>query len=99
VLGVPPPFVVGFNRIADHSAPYNYDRHVPLAFYGAPFAPGLYRTPSEPVDMSVTLASLLGINAPTHAVGRVLTEALRDRHHAQRAPAPASKPAGAKPSR
>jgi hypothetical protein len=24
----------------------------------------------------VTLASLLGINAPTHAIGRVLTEAL-----------------------
>jgi hypothetical protein len=95
VLGVPPPFVVGFNRIADHSAPYNYDRHVPLAFYGAPFAPGLYRTPSEPVDMSVTLASLLGINAPTHAVGRVLTEALRDQRFAQRPTAPA----GAKPSR
>ncbi|HEX4487816.1 MAG TPA: hypothetical protein VH088_16190, partial [Terriglobales bacterium] len=30
----------------------------------------------EPVDMAATLASLLGINAPTHAIGRVLTEAL-----------------------
>jgi hypothetical protein len=28
------------------------------------------------VDLAATLASLLGINAPTHAVGRVLTEAL-----------------------
>ena len=29
--------------------------------------------------MAATLASLLGINAPTHAVGRVLTEALAGR--------------------
>jgi hypothetical protein len=99
VLGVPPPFVVGFNRIADHSAPYSYDRHVPLAFYGTPFVPGIYRTSSEPVDMAVTLASLLGINAPTHAVGRVLTEALRDQRSAQRSPAPTSAPTRARPSR
>jgi hypothetical protein len=30
------------------------------------------------VDWSVTLASLLGINKPSHAVGRVLTEAIKD---------------------
>jgi hypothetical protein len=30
--------------------------------------------------MVATLASLLGINAPTHAVGRVLTEALAPSH-------------------
>jgi hypothetical protein len=28
------------------------------------------------VDLVVTLASLLGINQPSHAAGRVLTEAL-----------------------
>ena len=25
-----------------HFSPYSYDRHVPLGFYGAPFAPGIY---------------------------------------------------------
>jgi len=60
----------------DHATPYTYDTHVPLAIYGVPFQPGTYRTRAEPVDLVVTLASLLGINAPTHAVGRVLTEAL-----------------------
>jgi hypothetical protein len=35
--------------------------------------------------MAVTFASLLGINAPTHAVGRVLTEALAPPHHAENA--------------
>jgi hypothetical protein len=76
VLGVPVPFDVGSSAGTDHASPYTYDTHVPLAFYGLPFVPGTYRTHAEPVDMAVTLASLLGINAPTHAVGRVLTEAL-----------------------
>jgi hypothetical protein len=49
---------------------------VPLAFYGAAFHPSVYHTHCEPVDMAVTFASLLGINAPSSAVGRVLVEAL-----------------------
>ncbi len=76
VMGVPDIYTVGSASGTDHASPYNYDTHVPLAFYGLPFQPGTYRTSSEPVDMVATLASLLGINAPTHAVGRVLTESL-----------------------
>ncbi len=76
VLGIPVPFNVGSLVGTDHASPYTYDTHVPLAFYGLPFVPGTYRAHAEPVDMAVTFASLLGINAPTHAVGRVLTEAL-----------------------
>lgn len=76
VVGVPPPFTVGVTEGTDHASPYTYDTHVPLAFYGIPFQPGTYRGHSEPVDLAVTLASLLGINSPTHAIGRVLTEAL-----------------------
>jgi len=76
VIGVPPPFTVGVEHGTDHGTPYTYDTHVPLAFYGLAFQPGTYRSVVEPVDLAVTFASLLGINAPTHAVGRVLTEAL-----------------------
>jgi len=76
VLGVPEPYTVGGAHGTDHASPYTYDTHVPLAFYGLPFRAGTYRTHAEPTDMAVTLASLLGINAPTHAGGRVLTEAL-----------------------
>ncbi len=76
VMGVPQPYTVGGSKGTDHASPYTYDTHVPLAFYGLPFRAGTYRTHAEPVDLAVTLASLLGINAPTHAVGRVLTEAL-----------------------
>jgi hypothetical protein len=80
VMGVPEIYTVGSARGTDHASPYNYDTHVPLAFYGLPFQPGTYRTHAEPVDLAVTLASLLGINAPTHAVGRVLTEAIAPPH-------------------
>ena len=100
VMGIPEPYNVGETKGTDHASPYTYDTHVPLAFYGMPFQPGTYRTHAEPVDMAATLASLLGINAPTHAVGRVLTEALASRKSsdqnstAPNSPAPAPAPVG-----
>jgi len=60
-----------------HFSPWSYDRHVPLAFYGAPFQPGTYRGRVEPVDLAATFASLLGVNQPSASVGRVLTESLK----------------------
>ena len=89
VLGLPVPYMIGGSGGTDHGAPYTYDTHVPLAFYGLPFQPGTYRTHSEPVDMVATLTSLLGINATTHAAGRVLTEALAPAHHAENSVPPA----------
>src|SRR5882724_895727 len=85
VMVTPPPFVLGDVTGTDHGSPYTYDTHVPLAFYGIPFQPGTYRSAAQPVDLAVTLASLLGINAPTHAVGRVLTEALAPAHRGESA--------------
>ncbi|HEY0786303.1 MAG TPA: alkaline phosphatase family protein, partial [Acidobacteriaceae bacterium] len=60
-----------------HYSPYSYDRHVPLGFFGAPFAPGLYRGRVQPVDLAATFASLLGINQPSASIGQVLNQALR----------------------
>jgi predicted AlkP superfamily pyrophosphatase or phosphodiesterase len=60
-----------------HFSPWSYDRHVPLGFYGADFVPGYYRQQVAPVDIAATLASLLGVNAPSASVGHVLTFALR----------------------
>jgi arylsulfatase A-like enzyme len=85
VLGVPQPYTIGPAKGTDHASPYTYDTHVPLAFYGLPFRTGTYRTHAEPIDLAATLASLLGINAPTHSEGRVLTEALTPPHHAEEA--------------
>lgn len=91
VMGLPAPFQVGITKGTDHATPFSYDTHVPLAFYGLVFQPGTYRTHAEPVDLAVTLASLLGINAPAKATGRVLTEALQPPYHL--APPPAAQPA------
>jgi arylsulfatase A-like enzyme len=60
-----------------HFSPWSYDRHVPLAFYGAPFQPGTYRGRVEPVDLAATFASLLSINQPSASVGKVLTQSLK----------------------
>ena len=88
VMGVPDIYTVGPGKGTDHTSPYNYDTHVPLAFYGLPFQAGTYRTSVEPIDLAATLASLLGINAPTHSVGRVLTEALAPPRHFSSAGSP-----------
>jgi predicted AlkP superfamily pyrophosphatase or phosphodiesterase len=97
VIGIPSPFHVGSAKGTDHATPFSYDTHVPLAFYGLAFQPGTYRTHAEPVDLAVTLASLLGINAPAQATGRVLTEALQPPRHsaAPSATQSAITPAGA----
>lgn len=60
-----------------HYSPYSYDRHVPLAFYGTPFAPGTYLQRTAPVDIAATFAALLRVNQPSACVGRVVTEALK----------------------
>jgi len=86
VMAVPSPFQVGTKGGTDHATLFSYDTHVPLAFYGLVFQPGVYRTHAEPVDLAATLASLLGINAPTQAIGRVLTEAIQPPRRAGETP-------------
>jgi hypothetical protein len=61
----------------NHFSPWDCDRHVALALYGAPFVPGEYHERVATVDLAVTFASLAGVNRPSAAVGRVLTEALK----------------------
>lgn len=77
VMGIPKPFQVAIMNGTDHATPFSYDTHVPLALFGLAFQPGVYRTHVEPVDLAVTLASLLGVNVPARATGRVLTEAIQ----------------------
>jgi hypothetical protein len=60
-----------------HFSANSYDRHVPLELYGAAFIPGTYHGVVAPVDIAATFASLLRINRPSAAVGRVLTEAMK----------------------
>jgi hypothetical protein len=85
VMGVAKPFSYSASSKspADHGAPYSYDQHVPLAFYGPVFKPGIYRDQVEPIDLAPTLAVMLGINRPTNSSGRVLTEAIAAKTRAE----------------
>jgi predicted AlkP superfamily pyrophosphatase or phosphodiesterase len=75
-----------------HFSPYSYDRHVPLAFFGSAFVPGIYHDRVAPVDIASTFASLLRVNQPSAAVGRVLTMAIKPETPAA-SPTRSSKPA------
>lgn len=61
---------------ATHGSPYSYDTHVPLIIMGRGLAPGRYAQAATPADLAPTLASVLRIQAPSNATGRVLIEAL-----------------------
>lgn len=65
-----------FGSGTTHFSPYSYDRHVPLAFYGSVFTPGVFRGRVQPVDLAATLAALLNVNQPSASIGHVLSQAV-----------------------
>ena len=78
VMLVPGPYQMEYltSIRTTHFSPWSYDRHVPLGLFGADFIPGYYREQVAPVDIAPTFAAILGVNAPSASVGRVLTEVL-----------------------
>ena len=60
---------------ATHGSPYTYDTHVPLIIMGQGFTPGRYTQEATPADIAPTLAAVLGVQAPSNSVGRILIEA------------------------
>ncbi|MBI5837647.1 MAG: alkaline phosphatase family protein [Candidatus Eisenbacteria bacterium] len=68
-----PGFVMTYARSGSrHGAPYAYDNHVPLVFYGAGVRPGRHAEPVSPADVAPTLGSRLNIGAPAQAEGHAL---------------------------
>jgi predicted AlkP superfamily pyrophosphatase or phosphodiesterase len=55
-----------------HGTPYDYDRHVPLIFYGAGIKAGLDTQRAASVDVAPTLSELLGTAPPADIDGRSL---------------------------
>jgi predicted AlkP superfamily pyrophosphatase or phosphodiesterase len=55
-----------------HGTPYDYDRHVPLIFYGEGIKPGLDTLRAASVDITPTLSELLGTAPPADIDGRSL---------------------------
>lgn len=59
-----------------HGSPYDYDKHVPLIFWGGGVRAGTYSRPVEIADLAPTLSALLGISAPAGNEGHALPEVL-----------------------
>jgi predicted AlkP superfamily pyrophosphatase or phosphodiesterase len=60
-----------------HGTPYGYDTHVPVIFWGPGIKPGSYSESITANDIAPTLASILQVEPPSGAIGRILTEILQ----------------------
>jgi len=60
-------------RETRHGAPYGYDNHVPLVFYGPGVRAADHSEPVSPADLAPTLGARLGIGAPAQAEGHALS--------------------------
>jgi predicted AlkP superfamily pyrophosphatase or phosphodiesterase len=58
---------------AGHGSPYDYDRRVPIVFYGTSIPAQERPLPVDTVDIAPTLAHVLGFTPPTPVDGRCLT--------------------------
>ena len=57
-----------------HGSPYDYDRHVPLVFFGMGVRPGVYDVPVSTIDLAPTLAKTAGVAPLPEATGKVLEQ-------------------------
>jgi hypothetical protein len=57
-----------------HGSPHEYDRAVPIVFYGPGVVPGRVPGPAATVDIGPTLAGLIGLAPPDGLDGRDLLE-------------------------
>lgn len=62
----------------NHGSLHPYDQRVPVLLYGAGIQPGTRNDNASPADLSVTVASMIGVTLPSPD-GRVLTTALKKR--------------------
>ena len=73
---VPEPYWLFEAKGTSHGTPWNYDSHVPVIFLGPWFKAGKYNERAAVNDIAPTLSTLLEIEVPSGANGRVLNEAL-----------------------
>jgi predicted AlkP superfamily pyrophosphatase or phosphodiesterase len=68
----------GLTVASTHGSPWRYDTFVPIMFAGAGIEPRRVSRPVTPYDVAPTLANLLGVKAPSRAIGNPLTEVVRE---------------------
>jgi predicted AlkP superfamily pyrophosphatase or phosphodiesterase len=71
------PFSIFSGLVATHGAPYDYDTHVPLIFFGRWFERGRYPEFVRTVDLAPTLAEIAGVKPGERIDGVVLRRAIK----------------------
>lgn len=77
VVTLTPGSMYNYALAATHGSPHDYDSHVPVIFYGPPFAPARHTRFTRTVDIGPTLAWVLGITRTERLDGRALMGAIR----------------------
>ncbi|TCJ12544.1 alkaline phosphatase family protein [Flaviaesturariibacter flavus] len=67
----------GGNTGTTHGAPYPYDAHIPLVFFGWKQQPGRLVREVYMTDIAATIAALLHIQMPNACVGKPIEEVVR----------------------
>jgi len=74
VITIPDAFYLFQATGTSHGTPFNYDSHVPVIFMGPGLKAGHYYQHIAVNDIAPTLAAMVGVEAPSGSVGRVLQE-------------------------
>jgi len=76
---IPEPYYLSEGKAGttSHGAPFGYDTHVPVIFMGDWIKAGRYHEKVAVNDIAPTLATLLDVEIPSGAVGRVLGDILK----------------------
>jgi predicted AlkP superfamily pyrophosphatase or phosphodiesterase len=69
---------IGGKSGTTHGAPYSYDTHVPVLFYGAAFKAGRYADEFSITDIAPMLCAAFHVNEPAGSIGKPLVKALAD---------------------
>ena len=64
------------NTGATHGSAYSYDTHVPVLFYGTPFAVGRFSDEFSITDIVPTLCAALRMNEPPACMGKPFAKLL-----------------------
>ena len=70
-------YIKGSQSATGHGTPHDYDRHIPIIFFGHQIPPGRHSKACGPEDITPTLATLLGVPLPPMLDARLLTEVLQ----------------------
>lgn len=72
IVQVHPGCVIRGSHGTGHGTPYDYDRNIPLVFYGQGVEPGRIGGQAHSVDIAPSLGELLGLELPADLDGRQL---------------------------